>query len=107
VEERNVRRRFWPGVWRWRWDGSSAATLALEAGCGTLDSMLFEATSDVRNLPETEYGSVPVVYFTELEDHNKESEINHALAASTFTTVLSAITARKTPSRSSAESWNV
>ena len=30
---------------------------------------------------ETEYtGRYRVVYFTELEDHNKESEINHALA---------------------------
>ena len=30
---------------------------------------------------ETEYsGKFRVVYFTELQDHNKESEINHALA---------------------------
>ena len=30
---------------------------------------------------ETEYtGRYRVVYFTELQDHNKESEINHALA---------------------------
>jgi hypothetical protein len=29
---------------------------------------------------ETEYtGKYRVVYFTELQDHNKESEINHAL----------------------------
>ncbi len=30
---------------------------------------------------ETEYtGKFRVVYFTELQDHNKETEINHALA---------------------------
>jgi len=30
---------------------------------------------------ETEYtGKYRVVYFTELQDHNKETEINHALA---------------------------
>jgi hypothetical protein len=30
---------------------------------------------------ETEYtGKYRVVYFTELQDHNKESEINHAMA---------------------------
>lgn len=34
---------------------------------------------------ETEYsGRYKVVYFTELQDHNKESEINHALAGEHF-----------------------
>jgi len=34
---------------------------------------------------ETEYsGKYRVVYFTELQDHNKESEINHALAGEHF-----------------------
>lgn len=34
---------------------------------------------------ETEYtGRYRVVYFTELQDHNKESEINHALAGEHF-----------------------
>jgi hypothetical protein len=34
---------------------------------------------------ETEYsGKYRVVYFTELQDHNKESEINHALNGEHF-----------------------
>ncbi len=34
---------------------------------------------------ETEYtGQFRVVYFTELQDHNKETEINHALAGEHF-----------------------
>jgi len=34
---------------------------------------------------ETEYsGQYRVVYFTELQDHNKETEINHALAGEHF-----------------------
>lgn len=34
---------------------------------------------------ETEYsGKYRVVYFTELQDHNKETEINHALAGDHF-----------------------
>ncbi len=34
---------------------------------------------------ETEYtGRYRVVYFTELQDHNKEREINHALAGEHF-----------------------
>ena len=34
---------------------------------------------------ETEYtGKYRVVYFTELQDHNKESEINHALTGEHF-----------------------
>jgi hypothetical protein len=34
---------------------------------------------------ETEYtGRFRVVYFTELQDHNKETEINHALAGEHF-----------------------
>jgi hypothetical protein len=44
--------------------------------------MLFEADKVMFEIyRETEYtGLYRVVYFTELEDHNKESEINHALA---------------------------
>ncbi|MGO9897647.1 MAG: hypothetical protein ACLPX8_25955 [Bryobacteraceae bacterium] len=44
--------------------------------------MLFEADKVMFEIyRETEYtGRYRVVYFTELEDHNKESEINHALA---------------------------
>jgi thiaminase len=34
---------------------------------------------------ETEYtGQYRVVYFTELQDHNKETQINHALAGEHF-----------------------
>ncbi len=34
---------------------------------------------------ETEYtGKYRVVYFTELQDHNKETEINHALSGEHF-----------------------
>ena len=34
---------------------------------------------------ETEYsGKYCVVYFTELQDHNKETEINHAMAGEHF-----------------------
>jgi hypothetical protein len=34
---------------------------------------------------ETEYtGKYRVVYFTELQDHNKETEINHAMAGEHF-----------------------
>ena len=44
--------------------------------------MLFEADKVMFEIyRETEYtGRYRVVYFTELEDHNKESEINHAVA---------------------------
>ena len=48
--------------------------------------MLFEADKVMFEIyRETEYtGRYRVVYFTELEDHNKESEINHALAGEHF-----------------------
>ncbi len=43
------------------------------------DKVMFEIYRD------TEYtGKYRVVYFTELNDHNKESEINHALAGEHF-----------------------
>lgn len=44
--------------------------------------MLFEADKVMFEIyRETEYsGEYRVVYFTELQDHNKETEINHALA---------------------------
>jgi hypothetical protein len=44
--------------------------------------MLFEADKVMFEIyRETEYtGKYRVVYFTELQDHNKETEINHALA---------------------------
>ena len=43
--------------------------------------MLFESDKVMFEIyKETEYtGKYRVVYFTELQDHNKESEINHAL----------------------------
>ena len=48
--------------------------------------MLFEADKVMFEIyRETEYsGKYRVVYFTELQDHNKESEINHALAGEHF-----------------------
>ena len=44
--------------------------------------MLFEADKVMFEIyKETEYtGRYRVVYYTELQDHNKETEINHALA---------------------------
>jgi hypothetical protein len=55
-------------------------------GCDTLEAMLFEADKVMFEIyRETEYtGQYKVVYFTELGDHNKESEINHALAGEHF-----------------------
>jgi hypothetical protein len=49
-------------------------------------NMLFEADKVMFEIyRETEYtGRYRVVYFTELQDHNKESEINHALAGEHF-----------------------
>jgi hypothetical protein len=48
--------------------------------------MLFEADKVMFEIyRETEYtGRYRVVYFTELQDHNKETEINHALAGEHF-----------------------
>jgi hypothetical protein len=48
--------------------------------------MLFESDKVMFEIyRETEYtGRYKVVYFTELGDHNKESEINHALAGEHF-----------------------
>lgn len=48
--------------------------------------MLFEADKVMFEIyRETEYtGKYKVVYFTELQDHNKETEINHALAGEHF-----------------------
>jgi len=50
------------------------------------ENMLFEADKVMFEIyRETEYtGRYRVVYFTELQDHNKESEINHALAGEHF-----------------------
>ncbi len=43
------------------------------------DKVMFEIYRD------TEYsGEYRVVYFTELQDHNKETEINHAMAGEHF-----------------------
>ena len=49
-------------------------------------NMLFEADKVMFEIyRETEYsGRYRVVYFTELQDHNKETEINHALAGEHF-----------------------
>ena len=48
--------------------------------------MLFEADKVMFEIyRETEYtGKYRVVYFTELQDHNKETEINHAMAGEHF-----------------------
>jgi hypothetical protein len=48
--------------------------------------MLFEADKVMFEIyRETEYsGQYRVVYFTELQDHNKETEINHALSGEHF-----------------------
>ena len=48
--------------------------------------MAFEADKVMFEIyRETEYtGKYRVVYFTELQDHNKETEINHALAGEHF-----------------------
>ena len=48
--------------------------------------MLFEADKVMFEIyKETEYtGKYRVVYFTELQDHNKETEINHAMAGEHF-----------------------
>jgi hypothetical protein len=48
--------------------------------------MLFESDKVMFEIyRETEYsGQYRVVYFTELGDHNKETEINHALAGEHF-----------------------
>jgi len=48
--------------------------------------MLFEADKVMFEIyRETEYtGRYKVVYFTELQDHNKETEINRALAGEHF-----------------------
>ncbi|MEO8597801.1 MAG: hypothetical protein ABI759_31055 [Candidatus Solibacter sp.] len=49
-------------------------------------NMLFEADKVMFEIyRETEYtGKYRVCYFTELQDHNKETEINHALAGEHF-----------------------
>src|ERR1043166_3260304 len=48
----------------------------------TIELMLFESDKVMFEIyRETEYtGRYRVCYFTELQDHNKETEINHALA---------------------------
>ncbi len=48
--------------------------------------MLFESDKVMFEIyKETEYtGKYRVVYFTELQDHNKETEINHALSGEHF-----------------------
>jgi hypothetical protein len=59
---------------------------ARRRACDTLDFMLFESDKVMFEIyRETEYsGQFRVVYFTELQDHNKETEINHALAGEHF-----------------------
>ena len=54
--------------------------------CANFYSMVFEADKVMFEIyRETEYsGQYKVVYFTELQDHNKETEINHALAGEHF-----------------------
>jgi hypothetical protein len=57
-----------------------------EAGLCHHGRMLFESDKVMFEIyRETEYtGRYRVVYFTELNDHNKESEINRALAGEHF-----------------------
>ena len=52
----------------------------------TSNLMLYESDKVMFEIyRETEYsGKYRVVYFTELQDHNKETEINHALAGEHF-----------------------
>jgi hypothetical protein len=59
---------------------------ALERPVVTSNLMLFESDKVMFEIyRETEYsGKYRVVYFTELQDHNKETEINHALAGDHF-----------------------
>ena len=54
--------------------------------CVNLELMLFESDKVMFEIyRETEYsGQYRVVYFTELQDHNKETEINHAMAGEHF-----------------------
>jgi hypothetical protein len=56
------------------------------AEAGTFKAMAFESDKIMFEIyRETEYtGKYRVVYFTELQDHNKESEINHAMAGEHF-----------------------
>ena len=65
--------------------------------------MLFESDKIMFEIyRETEYtGRYRVVYFTELQEHNKESEINRALRESTCTTASSRTPGRTTPRGSS------
>jgi len=58
----------------------------LEAAVLRSNPMLFEADKVMFEIyRETEYtGKYRVVYFTELQDRNKEAEINHAMAGEHF-----------------------
>jgi hypothetical protein len=58
----------------------------VRTACDTLENMLFESDKVMFEIyRETEYtGQYRVCYFTELQDHNKETEINHALAGEHF-----------------------
>src|SRR5205807_6967291 len=53
---------------------------------GNFIAMAFESDKIMFEIyRETEYtGKYRVVYFTELQDHNKETEINHAMAGEHF-----------------------
>jgi hypothetical protein len=65
---------------------NSLGGIAPRSACDNLETMLFESDKVMFEIyRETEYtGQYRVVYFTELQDHNKESEINHALAGEHF-----------------------
>jgi hypothetical protein len=65
---------------------SSRREAASAPAHANLDIMLFESDKVMFEIyRETEYsGRYRVVYFTELQDHNKETEINHALAGEHF-----------------------
>src|SRR5689334_14036805 len=78
------RPRFWQGP-----SPSDSAGLSLRPCIRPVirsKSMLFESDKVMFEIyRETEYtGRYRVVYFTELQDHNKETEIDHALAGEHF-----------------------
>ena len=71
----------WRVPWHLGWRGLSLPR-CIDRPVIISNPMLFESDKVMFEIyRETEYtGKYRVVYFTELQDHNKESEINHALA---------------------------
>src|SRR5215212_7947007 len=69
-----------------RWASAGSSRRPCTRPVITSKSMLFESDKVMFEIyKETEYtGKYRVVYFTELQDHNKETEINHAMAGEHF-----------------------